>query len=380
MEQYLERKAIEDGTAAPVKDQKPAAPPLRQGTMNTDPNALFVPEREVPGWGPELSKQEREQVVAKAEARKAAVEVAEDKKLREMTLDPDPRARVKLQRKLVIKGVKRHGRMTKAQTIARTERQSIYKSHALPTSTKKMQKVINQIAGKTVSEALTQLRFSPKRIARDVAKGLEIAQNEAILARGMGFGKGRQAQKRWEAQRGQGTANVLKGLDATAKLLQPQERPRTIELKDGSKKNVKDPSEIYIDQAWVGKGEMWKTPEFRARGAVNMLRHRTTSEFSSTYATRFMMANATQLLPYFSRRKRHACASQMKSRRSAITASSGQHCPIDPSPHNGNTVYGRTECTISRKHVAICIESIMPKHQVQVSTMYKCVHIHQPHK
>jgi ribosomal protein L22 len=291
MEQYLKKKAIEDGTAESDKDNKPATPPLRQGTMNTDPNALFVPEREVPGWDPNLSTKRRERLVAEAEARKAAIEAQEAKKLQDMNLDPDPRARMRLQRKLVIKGVKRHGRMTKAQNIARTERQSVYKSHALPTSTKKMQKVINQIAGKTVSEALTQLRFSPKRIARDVAKGLEIAQNEAILARGMGFGNGRHALERWEEQRGQGTANVLTGSDATARSLQPRRRPRrvpttTIELKDGSKKMVKDPSEIYIDQAWVGKGEMWKSPEFRARGAVNMLRHRTTSKSSGACSVR----------------------------------------------------------------------------------------------
>jgi len=50
-----------------------------------------------------------------------------------------------------------------------------------------------------------------------------------------------------------------------------------IQLKDGSKKTIRDPSEIYIDQAWVGPGQSWKSPEFRARGAINMLKHRTTS-------------------------------------------------------------------------------------------------------
>jgi ribosomal protein L22 len=91
-----------------------------------------------------------------------------------------------------------------------------------------------------------QLRFSKKRIARDVIKGLQIAENEAIAARGMGLGGGQSKAE--------------------------------IELKDGSKKVVRDPSKIYIDQAWVGKGETFKSPEYRARGMVNMLRHRTTSE------------------------------------------------------------------------------------------------------
>ena len=40
--------------------------------------------------------------------------------------------------------------MTKAEKLLRTERQSLYKSHLLPTSTKKLQKVVNQIAGKTI--------------------------------------------------------------------------------------------------------------------------------------------------------------------------------------------------------------------------------------
>jgi ribosomal protein L22 len=195
-----------------------------------------------------------------------------------MNLDPDPHARRKVERKLVIQGVKRHGRMTKAQTIARTERESLYKSQNLPTSTKKMQKVVNQLAGKTVSEALVQLRFSPKRIARDVIKGLEIAQNEAIVGRGMGLGGGHRAQKRWEAQRAR--SDLPRSTRALVEKpnhdLNPG--PAKIELKDGSKKIVSDPSEIYIDQVWVGKGEMWMSPEYRARGAVNMLRHRTTSK------------------------------------------------------------------------------------------------------
>jgi ribosomal protein L22 len=290
MEEYLKRKAIEEGSAVPGKEKKANQPQLRQGMMNTDPGALFVPESDIAGWNPKLGEAAKERLRQESEARKAAVEAQNDKALSDMTLDPDPRRRMKLQRKLVIAGVKRHGRMTKAQKIARTERQSIYKSHALPTSTKKMQKVINQLAGKTVSDALVQLRFSPKRIARDVAKGLEIAQNEAILARGMGLGGTRRAQKRWEEQRGQGmTADVLKGAGAKAEFAvqRPKKIPATtIELKDGSKKVVRDPSEIYIDQAWVGKGEMWQSPEFRARGAVNMLRHRTTSKSCAVYAVK----------------------------------------------------------------------------------------------
>jgi len=56
-----------------------------------------------------------------------------------------------------------------------------------------------------------------------------------------------------------------------------------VEMKDGSRKVVRDPTEIFIEQAWVGKGEQWKTPEFRARGKVNLLTHRTTSKSLATF-------------------------------------------------------------------------------------------------
>lgn len=251
--------------------------------MNTDPNALFTPERELPGWDPSLSAAELEALRKEAATGQGVSKADKEREYHSMTLDPDPLARRRLEARLVVRGVKRRGRLTKAENIARTERQSLYKSHALPTSTKKMQKVMNQIAGKSVSEALVQLRFSKKRIARDVIKGLEIAQNEAIAVRGMGLGGGKAAQKRWEKQRNMAE---MPGAKPTVQEIRKENEGETersgtamIELKDGSKKVVRDPSEIYIDQAWVGKGEMWKSPEFRARGRVNMLMHRTTSMY-----------------------------------------------------------------------------------------------------
>jgi ribosomal protein L22 len=284
----LRKKELEEGAAGSAKDKRSARPQLRTGSMNEDPSSLFIPEREIPGWDPALPAKEQQALKAQVAARKAEVEAEKEKKLASMNIDPDPAARVRLERKMVIASLKRHGRQTKAEKIAQTERQSVYKSQALPTSTKKLQKVVNQIAGKTVSEALVQLRFSKKRIARDVIKGLEIAQNEAILTRGMGLGGGRRAQRRWEKQREQ--SEVPRSDKATLVALQKQNAteqgsvgPAMIEMKDGSKKLVRDPSEIYIDQAWVGKDLTWMSPEYRARGAVNMLRHRTTRKSSTTY-------------------------------------------------------------------------------------------------
>jgi ribosomal protein L22 len=345
LEQYLKKREIEEGVAAAGKDKRPARPELRTGAMNEDPDSLFVPEREIPGWDPALPPKEQAALKARYDARQAAAKAESDKKLLDMNLDPDPPSRRKVERNLVIKSLKRHGRLTKAQNIARTERQSLFKSQDLPASTKKLQKVVNQIAGKTVSEALVQLRFSKKRVARDVIKGLELAQNEAILARGMGLGGGKRAQKRWEAQREQSEIPLSDKAATFAIEKQAAEKQgpvgsAVVELKDGSKKLVRDPSEIYIDQAWVGKGVMWKEPEFRARGKVNLLQHRSSST-SNPFVSGIPNANITQVSPSSSKKKRHACASLKKSRRSATTSNSGPRCPTGPSLHSASTVYGR---------------------------------------
>jgi ribosomal protein L22 len=278
LDKYLKQRELEQSLLPDDEEKKKApAPQLREGTMSKSPSSLFLPEREIPGWKPNLSPAEQAALAAQAEARQKAIEAQNDLKLSRMNIDPDPAARKRLERRLVISSVKRHGRLTKAQTLARTERQSLYKSQTLPTSVKKLQKVVNQIAGKTVSEALVQLRFSKKRVARDVIKGLEIAQDEAIAARGMSLGGGQLAQERWEAQRAQTDLGTAKDVQIGSKEKKKLGVPMTIEMKDGRKKVVRDPSEIYIDQAWVGKGEAWKSPEYRARGAMNLLTHRTTS-------------------------------------------------------------------------------------------------------
>ncbi|CAE7013184.1 RplV [Pyrenophora teres f. teres] len=291
LEEYLRQKEREAGIQGrlPGAASNKAPPPMpRYGDSSYSPQSLFLPEFEIPGWRDGLSPQQKDDLMARHMQRQEEVRQNEEKALMNMTLDPDQKARQRLERKLVIASVKRHGRMTKAQKLARTERESLYKSHFLPTSTKKLQKVVNQIAGKTISEALVQLRFSKKKVARDVIKGLEIAQNEAIAARGLGLAGESMAVARWEKQRNATDAGKPKDMwdyktsekkrEVEKKESKAQFHKDTlIELKDGSKKVVRDPSEIYIDQAWVGPGESWKSPEFRARGAINMLKHRTTS-------------------------------------------------------------------------------------------------------
>lgn len=290
IEDYLKKKSEEENQ----QGRKDEPIRMREGHLSTSPSSAFFPEREIPGWRPDMSLKERERLLERAALEKEMAERREKRRMTTMNLDPDPRARRKVERKLIISGVKRRGRLTKAQIIARTERQSLFKSKFLPTSVKKLQKVVNQIAGKTVSDALVQLRFSKKKVARDVMKGLEIAQNEAILARGMGLGQSKSSMEQWQAQRTDTDAGRSKdswnyrtlpedpNSIKDGKPISPEEqkaRAATIELKNGTKKVVKDPTEIYIDQAWVGAGQHTKEPSFRARGKVDTLRHRTTSTF-----------------------------------------------------------------------------------------------------
>ncbi|KAJ4311289.1 39S ribosomal protein L22, mitochondrial [Neodidymelliopsis sp. IMI 364377] len=346
LESYLQQQEEEAHTRALAEKgttptaPKQSTPNLRGGDKYSAPSPLFNPENLIPGWRADAPQTDKAAWKEQAERRKRVAEKEEEKRLLSDTLDPDVPARRRLERKLVVKGVSKHGRMTKAARIARSERQSLYKSQFLPTSVKKMTKILNQIQGKTVSEALVQLRFSPKKIARDIYKGLIVAQDEAIASRGMGLGD-KTAMKRWMEQRDE-VASTLANLDETTP--KTKAANKLIELKDGKKKLVKDATEIYIDQAWCGKGETWGTPEFRARGRVNMLTHRTTSKpprifhYCSDY---FLLTNHTQASHSSSRKKRHACASPTKSRRSATTANCGSLCLTGPSRRSDSTAYGR---------------------------------------
>lgn len=164
------------------------------------------------------------------------------------TLIPDPRARQRWQRKKVIQMVRKSGRLTKEEFLKRTEREHLAKSHNLKTSVKKLGMVARQIAGKTVDDAIVQMRFSHKKVAQDVLKQLELARDEAIVARGMGLGALSEAGDK------------------------KKDKPIDIQLKDGKRHNVTDRTKMYVDQAWVGRGPYGKQPDYRARGRVNMMR------------------------------------------------------------------------------------------------------------
>ncbi|EPE06946.1 mitochondrial large ribosomal subunit [Ophiostoma piceae UAMH 11346] len=171
-------------------------------------------------------------------------------------IDPDPRSRVRWERKKVIQHVARMldpaGTETRDEKLARTERTLLHKSMPIPTSTKKLVHLARQIAGKTLEEALVQMQFSKKKMAKEVKWYLEEARDIAVVERGMGLGRVQKALQ-----------NKADGAE--------EDKPIRIQTKDGQLLSIADPTRIYIDQAWVGKGE-WRaaTPEYRARGRRNM--------------------------------------------------------------------------------------------------------------
>lgn len=166
-------------------------------------------------------------------------------------LDPDPVGRKLWERRMVIRDIRKRGRLTRTQLIKRQERELVSKSQDIKGSVKKLVPLARQIAGKTVDEAIIQMRFSKKKAAKEVKEHLEYARNQAIVKRGMGLG-------------------ASDGTKAT---------PVQIKTKDGKRVKVTDPTTIYVDQAWAGRGYFTTSPEYRARGRVNLLKHRSTSKF-----------------------------------------------------------------------------------------------------
>ncbi|KAI9813247.1 MAG: 54S ribosomal protein L22, mitochondrial [Pycnora praestabilis] len=209
--------------------QKPKGPPaLIRGDLSS--SSIF----ESDDAGPRTPQ------VRPDESRARAVR---DPSLMAAVLDPVPENRKRWERKMVIRDIRRRGRLSRTQKIRRTERESLSKSHFIKTSVKKLGPLARQISGKSIEDAIVQMRFSKKKAAKEVKKHLEHARDEAIVKRGMALGaiegtKGEQVE---------------------------------IELKDGKRKLVKDRTSLYIDQAWVGRGTDDKAPDHRARGQIHVM-------------------------------------------------------------------------------------------------------------
>lgn len=162
------------------------------------------------------------------------------------TQDPDPRSRVRWERKAVMRMVRRNGRESRQEIIRRTEREMRYRTPFLATSVKKLMHVARQVAGKNLDDALVQMRYSKKKMSREVGHFLAVARDRAVVEHGMGLGKV--------------NGEVL-------------EKPRQIKDREGKWMVVSDPSRIYVAQAWVGRGP-WRGQRLvhlgRGRKAVHM--------------------------------------------------------------------------------------------------------------
>jgi ribosomal protein L22 len=167
----------------------------------------------------------------------------------ERALDPDPRWRVRYQRKKIMQMVRADGKLSKEEQIKLVEKEVTSDSPPLPTSTKKLVHLSHQIVGKTVEEAIVQMRFSKKRMAREVKYQLEEARDTAIVSRGMGLG--------------------VKSGKVPAK--------QVIKTKDGKKLQVQDPTRLYVDQSWVTKGPFRGVRiQYHARGRMSQMWRPTT--------------------------------------------------------------------------------------------------------
>lgn len=168
-----------------------------------------------------------------------------------MVTDPDPRSRIRWQRRKVIQMVRSNGAVSREERIKASERQLLHRSHFMPTSVKKLVMLSRQIAGKPVDEAISQMQWSKKKMAAEVKYYLEEARDLAIAQRGMGLGKV--------------NGEVL-------------EKPRKILTKDGKWIEVTDPTRMYVAQSWVGRGP-WRGKEidYKGRGRMGIIQHPSTS-------------------------------------------------------------------------------------------------------
>ncbi|KAG8625532.1 hypothetical protein KVT40_007283 [Elsinoe batatas] len=231
LNELLERKK-------PSKQKAPEKGDLSAGSLfNTDADAPAAPEN----TGERPIAEGNETYIAGQRRNIAEMQ---------MVLDPNPRARELWQRRKVIQLARKKERLNHDQFIKQTEREVTVKSENFKTSTKKLGMLARQIQGKSVDEAIVQMRFSKKKVAQEVKKHLEYARDMATVSRGMGL-QGR-----------------IEGEVETPK----QAGPVDIERKDGKRYTVDDTSKIYVDQAWVGRGPYGQEPDYRARGRINIMR------------------------------------------------------------------------------------------------------------
>lgn len=218
-------------------------------------------------------------------------------------LDPNPNARARWMRMMIIRNIRRRGRLTRVMRIARSERSHLSRSRFFDTSIKKLAPLARQIAGKSLDEAILQMRFSSKKAAQEVRKHLIQAKNEAIVRAGMGLPDrdtiGRTEKEKALVEKAsvkelirqatkEDISPALKAITEVSSATQSSVASSGHEIVDASNTPalptqlhskmlkrgvVPNPTDIYIAQAWVNRGAYEKEASPRARGRTDVLRH-----------------------------------------------------------------------------------------------------------
>ncbi|KAJ5235237.1 mitochondrial 54S ribosomal protein L22 [Penicillium citrinum] len=225
----------------PKATHTPSAPKREEGGLGA--NSIFADDVNATS-GPTPSRK-KEQIQQQDSGEGDVPLEQRDKKRLQLALNPNPRAQLRWEKRMVQREIKKGGRVSRQVQIQRSERESLSKSHWFKTSVKKLGPLARQIAGKNIDEAILQMRFSKKKAAQDVRGHLEHAKNVAMVRAGM-------------------------GLSATEE--SSRSKPITVVLKSGERKQITDPTNIYIQQAWVNRGPYGFGMDHRARGQINRLR------------------------------------------------------------------------------------------------------------
>ncbi|KAJ5989414.1 hypothetical protein N7481_004624 [Penicillium waksmanii] len=224
----------------PKTARTPSAPKREEAGLGA--NSIFADDVKATS-GPTPSRKKEQMQQRDSEQADLPLE-QRDKKRLQLALNPNPRAQLRWEKKMVNREIKKGGRISRQVQIARTERESLSKSHWFKTSVKKLGPLARQISGKNLDEAILQMRFSKKKAAQDVLGHLEHAKNVAMVRAGMGLSATEESDK----------------------------KPITVILKSGERKEITDPTNIYIQQAWVNRGPYGFGMDHRARGQINHLR------------------------------------------------------------------------------------------------------------
>jgi ribosomal protein L22 len=258
---------------AKLKEQENAANALAIKMGDLADNSLFAGEESQQIEGGEKG----DKAVAERDMRKnpLSLESRNPNNLAPV-LNPRPTARARWQRRMLIRQIRRRGRLTKEMRLARTERTSLSRSHFFKTSMKKLAPLARQIAGKPIDEAILQMRFSAKKVAKDVRKHLIQARDEAIVARGMGLAdisNPSSADIETPPSLTEDLSSIPQpstsfAADPSITPPLPHQNP-TKSFRDG---HTPDPTSIYIAQAWTNRGPYGRAPDYRAFGRINIMR------------------------------------------------------------------------------------------------------------